>query len=375
MNSAKTGRFPTPPGPQPHASAVFKADASACSGRWLRASRLQIFTLCLCLVLSLSGGTALAKELRILAWQGYADDDWIKEFALATGADVNVVVIGNDDEVWSNINRGGGADFDVFAVNTAQLQRYIDAGLATPFDLTHVPNQKAQLPLFRDLTKVKGVMRDGKVYGIPFCFDAMGIIYDVTKVAKPPTSIKALWDPAYSGRVLAHDGGEHNASLSALALGYPDPFHLDTTQMEAVKGRLKALKDNVLSFFTTADEALQIYLSNDVALVWANYGQQQVKSLQEAGAPIAFIIPEEGGLVWLDTWAMTRSVQDKELAEQWVNFVLQKRIGVALSERTGFGNTVAPSPNARAGDKLIYLEPAEDPAMREAIWNAIKSAP
>ena len=107
-------------------------------------------------------GPAPAKELRILAWQGYADDDWVKEFEQKTGADVKVVFIGTDDEIWAKIKGSEGQDFDLFAVNTAQLQRYIDAGLVTPYDLDKVPNQKETLPRFRDLSKVSGVMRDGK---------------------------------------------------------------------------------------------------------------------------------------------------------------------------------------------------------------------
>ena len=45
-----------------------------------------------------------ANELRVMAWQGYADDDWVKEFEQETGADVNVVFIGTDDEIWAKIN-------------------------------------------------------------------------------------------------------------------------------------------------------------------------------------------------------------------------------------------------------------------------------
>ena len=52
------------------------------------------------------------------------------------------------------------------------------------------------------------------------------------------------------------------------------------------------LKQNVLSFYTTPDEALQLYKSNDVALIWANYGQQQVKAMKDAGANIAYVNPE-----------------------------------------------------------------------------------
>src|ERR1017187_10307197 len=60
-------------------------------------------------------GPAPAKELRILAWQGYADDDWVKEFEKQTGADVKVVFIGTDDEIWAKIKGSEGQDFDLFA--------------------------------------------------------------------------------------------------------------------------------------------------------------------------------------------------------------------------------------------------------------------
>jgi putative spermidine/putrescine transport system substrate-binding protein len=322
----------------------------------------------------LASAPADAKELRVLAWQGYADDDWVKEFEKENNVDVKVVFIGSDDEIWAKIKGSEGKDFDLFAVNTAQLQRYIDVGLVTPYDMSKLPNQKAALPLFNDLTKVNGVMRDGKVYAIPFCFDSIGLIYDTDKVKPAPTSWEVMWDPKYKGKVLAYDNGEHNFSFTALTLGITNPFHLDADQFKAIKTKLIALKQNVLSFYTTADEAAQIYKNNDIALIWANYGQQQVKALKDAGAHVAYVNPKEGALAWLDTWAMTNHVQDKELAEKWVNFLLQKKIGQALSDRQGFGNTVVPSPNAAAGDKLIYLQLAEDPTKRSDLWNEIKAA-
>src|SRR6476660_1239932 len=153
-----------------------------------------------------------AKELRILAWQGYADDDWVQEFKGQCGCDVSVVFIGTDDEIWAKIKGSEGKDFDLFAVNTAQLQRYIDAGLVTHYDLDKVPNQKETLPRFCDLSKVSGVMRDGKVYAIPFAFDSIGLIYDTDKVKPAPDSMEILWDPKYKGKVLAYDNGEHNFS-------------------------------------------------------------------------------------------------------------------------------------------------------------------
>jgi putative spermidine/putrescine transport system substrate-binding protein len=322
-----------------------------------------------------SGRALAAKELRVMAWQGYADDDWVKEFEGQTGATVKVVFIGTDDEIWAKIKGSEGKDFDVFAVNTAQLQRYIEAGLTTPHDLSKLPNQKDVLPRFRDLSKVKGVMRDGKVHSIPFCFDSIGIIYDKDKVSPAPDSFEVLWDPKYKGKVLAYDNGEHNFSFTALTLGIEDPFHLSEDQMQKIKDKLVKLKQNVLSFYTTPDEALQLYKSNDVALIWANYGQQQVKAMKDAGANIAYVNPKEGALAWLDTWALTNAVRDPELAEAWVNYLLQKKIGEQLSQRTGFGNTVVESGSAGANDKLVWLDFVEDPTKRSDLWNEIKAQP
>lgn len=316
-----------------------------------------------------------ARELRVMAWQGYADDDWVKEFEAQSGATAKIVFIGTDDEIWAKIKGSEGKDFDVFAVNTAQLQRYIDGGLTTPLDLAKIPNQKHVLARFQDLSKVRGVMRDGKAHAVPFCFDSIGLIYDKDKVSPAPDSFEIFWDEKYKGKILAYDNGEHNFSFTALTMGIEDPFHLSGDQMAKIKDKLAALKKNVLSFYTTPDEALQLYKSNDVALIWANYGQQQVKAMKDAGANIEYVNPKEGALAWLDTWAMTSGVQDVDLASAWVNFLLQKKIGQQLSERTGFGNTVVETGSAGAGDRLVWLDFVEDPTKRSDLWNEIKAAP
>ncbi len=327
------------------------------------------------LAAGLWASSASAETLRVLAWEGYADPDWVKDFTKETGIDVDVVFIGSDDEIWAKIKGSEGKDFDVMAVNTAQLQRYIDADLVKPWDLSKIPNQKDVLPRFRDLSAIKGMTRDGKVYGIPFCFDSIGLIYDTDKVKPAPTSMTVLWDPQYQGKVLAYDNGEHNFSFTALTEGIENPFHLTDEQFAKIKDKLVDLKRNTLSFYTTADEAMQIYQNNDVALIWANYGQQQLKALQKVGAHVAYVAPTEGSLSWLDNWAMTSGVKDQAAAEKWVNFLLDKKIGAQLSERTGFGNTVTASANANDKDKLVWLESVEDPLKRSDLWNEIKAAP
>src|SRR4029078_6036789 len=190
------------------------------------------------------------------------------------------------------------------------------------------------LPRFQDLTTVTGVMRDGKVYAIPYAFDSIAIICAHDKVKEAPTSWNVMWDEKYAGKVLGYDNGEPNFTVTALPMGITDPFRLSPDQLRQAEEKLMKLKNNVLSFYTTADEALQLYQHNDVAIIFANYGQQQVKKMKDAGAHIGYVNPSEGAPAWLDTWAMNTGVQDKDLAEAWVNFVLQKQIGQPPAEGT-----------------------------------------
>lgn len=326
------------------------------------------------LAAALQGPVAEGRELRIMTWQGYADDDWIDEFEKAFDVDVQVVFAATDDEIWAKMRGSEGRDFDLFAVNTAQLQRYIDAGLAAPIDLNNIPNREGQLPIFRDPKQIRGLSRDGYLYGIPFAFDALGLIYDRNKVSPPPTSLDVLWDPKYKGKILAYDYGEHSISAVALLLNMRDPFHLSDEQMAEVKAKLIDLKRQVLSFYSTADEATQLYRSNDIALIWAQYGQQQVKAMQSVGANIAYINPREGALAWVDVWSISSATREKLLAEQWINFLLEKRVGEQLTVRTGYGSTTSPTEIARPNDRLIYIEPVENPTKRSDIWNEIRAA-
>ncbi len=50
--------------------------------------------------IGLMTSAAFAANLRVLAWDGYADADWVKDFTAKTGIGVDVVFIGSDDEIW-----------------------------------------------------------------------------------------------------------------------------------------------------------------------------------------------------------------------------------------------------------------------------------
>jgi putative spermidine/putrescine transport system substrate-binding protein len=317
---------------------------------------------------------AMALEtLRILTWPGYADPDLVQEFERRHNVRVEVTLVGTDDALWQRLTANKGGDFDVFAANTAELKRYIDQGISVPLDLANIPNTRQQLPRFRDLRAIPGITRGGRVYAIPYTYSEMGLIYNRRLVRQTPTSIGDMWDPRYRGRVLAYDGGTHNFTLAALLQGSKDPFRLGEEDYRQATGKLIDLRHNVLTFYSQPEEAVELFRDNPVALVFANFGSQQVKQLQQAGADIGYVIPREGALAWLDCWAVTKGVRNKKLAEAWINYTLEKPVSAALTQRQGLANTVEATPSEQQDSRIIWLEPVEDALRRSALWNRIVS--
>ncbi|GAA4011676.1 ABC transporter substrate-binding protein [Actimicrobium antarcticum] len=326
------------------------------------------------LLLMIFSGMAQAEQLlRVLAWPGYADPDMVANFEKNTGSRVEVTYINTDDELWNKVLRNDGSDFDVFAVNTAELQRYINKGLSAPLDVSAIPNQANQLARFRSTGAISGLMRGKHLYALPYTYAEMGLIYNRKLVKIPPESMAAMWDPQYRGRVLAYSGSVHNFSIAGLLNGSKNPFRLSDSELQSATMRLVQLRRNVLGFYSSPEEAVRLYQSNDVALVFANFGTQQLEALRAAGADVGYVVPKEGALAWLDCWAISSKSKAPQLALKWINYTLQADVSILLSKRHGLANTVTATSFSNSKDKLIWLEPAEDQDKRLALWTRILS--
>ena len=310
--------------------------------------------------------------LRVLAWPGYADPDLVKRFEQQHQVRVEVSFISSDEALRQKVAANGTGDVDVFAANTAEMHSFLDQGLIVPLRLENIPNRARQLPRFRDLRQVPGIGRGGQVYAVAYTYSEMGLIYDRKQFAVAPRSLEAMWDPKYQGKVLAFDTSGHNFSIVAL-LAKGNPFRIAPDQFRAAAARLVALRRNVLTFYTLPEESVELFRKHKAALMFANYGQQQLKLLRDAGADVGYVIPREGALAWLDCWAVTRGARNRQLAERWIDFMLDQEVGTALTRRQGLANTTEPGPAMLDSDKLIWLEPAEDDRRRAAYWARIMS--
>ena len=320
---------------------------------------------------SVSAGAG--ETLRVLAWPGYADADLVNVFEQRTGVKVEVTLIDTDEALWQKVSHNKGQDFDVFAVNTAELQRYIAQSLVVPIATMEMHNLSTQLPEFRNLKSIPGLVHGAEAFAIPYTYAEMGLVYDRKQIQDAPTSIRALWDPRYRGRVLLYNGGSHNFALAAQAQGLKTPFQLLEKDWPTMVHQLIALRRNALTFYTEPEESVDLFKKQGAALMLANYGSQQVELLKRAGLDVGYAIPEEGALAWLDCWAITPGAKNRPLAQAWIDYLLEPEPSNALVARQGLANTTTRTPGHRAGDRLVWLEPVEDVQRRTVLWERIMS--
>ena len=319
------------------------------------------------------GWAYAADTLRILTWPGYTDPDIVKIFEQRHGIRAEVTTIDSDLDLWKKISHNQGRDFDVFAVNTAELQRYIRQDLVVAIDRNAVPNLARQLPRFRDARAVPGIARDNKLFAVPYTYSEMGLIYDPQQFPEPPDSIAALWDTRYRGKVIAYNGGTHNFSLAAQQLNLPSPFRIEEKNWPAAVDRLIALRRNVAGFYTQPEESVALFTKRRAALMLANFGSQQLKMLKAAGVEVGYVLPKEGALAWLDCWAIARGARNPALAAAWINYMLEDQPGEMLLQRQGLANTTSESPFFKPDARIVWLDAAESEERRNLLWGRIIS--
>lgn len=340
--------------------------------RFLQSLGKRVAVMSLGLLIAVALPAQALETLRVLTWPGYADSDLVAEFEKQYKVRVEVSFVSSDDVLRQKISANKGGDFDVFAANTAEMQYYNEQKLLVPLRLFNIPNTAYQLPRFRNTQNIPGIANGGEVYAVPYTFSEMGLIYDRAQFKEAPTSLMAMWDPKYKGKILAFDASSHNFSIASLALG-EKPFYIEEKNIRAVIHQLIALRRNVLTFYTLPEESVELFRRHSAALMFANYGSQQYKMLRDSGANVGYVIPREGALAWLDCWAVTKGAKNQRLAENWINYMLDKKVSGELTRRQGLSNTIQVTTVSKDTDKIIWLEPVENDQRRAALWARIIS--
>ncbi|GLT11616.1 spermidine/putrescine ABC transporter substrate-binding protein [Sulfitobacter porphyrae] len=334
-------------------------------------------------VIALSATASLADEIRVLNWQGYGTDlTWSTDaFKEATGHEVVHEYFNSEQEMLTKLRTNPGA-YDVVMINAAFTPQAVSEGLIAPIDTSALENY-ADIPAsFAQDPKLNA---DGAVYGVPWTWGLTSFAINTQAWDETPTSILALWDDAHKGRVSIRDDAVEAMQLGALATGQDIN---DIQDMDKAAAKIAELLPNLRTFWSSENDWNQFMAAGelDAATYWSGSASRSAA----LGLPVAFVIPEEGAVGWLDGLSIPKTSEHKEAAAQFINWMIDPEFYVKWNAEGAPASASATAIEALPDDafnKAVLGDPAVtarvrfqapiDDATREKyleVWQGLKAA-
>src|SRR3984885_9267411 len=279
-------------------------------------------------------------HLNLIAWEGYAQPQWVKPFQSATGCQVSVKYAGSSSEMVSLMANGGGGQYDLVSASGDADLRLIYGGDVKPVHISLIPSWKQfhpflQSPSFNTI--------GGKHYGVSYEFGPNVLLYSKKTFPSAPTSWAVLYSKKYAGQITVPDNpiqiADAALSLSKAQpkLGITDPYELTQPQFNAAVALLKSEHPLIKKYWDIASQEISLFQSK-TTVVGAAWPYQET-TLAAAHAPVASTIPKEGATGWADTWMLATKAPDPNCAYKWMAYMSTPKI--QAEDADSYGETPA----------------------------------
>jgi len=267
------------------------------------------------------------QTLYYFTWSDYADTALLTEFEKRTGTRVVVDTFSSNEELLAKI-QSGAAGYDVVVPSDFMAGVMAKLGLLAELDLQRIPNVK----LLEE--HLQGLPFDPhQQFAIPYLWGTVGIGYDSEVFPNPPDSWEILWDPRYRGRISMLNDQREVFGMALRSMGYSLNSQ-DPLVIKQAKEKLIRQKPLVKTY--TSEHFDQLLVSGEVVLAHA-WGGPIARATRERPS-VKYVVPREGGTIWTDCLAVPKTSKRKELAMEFINYLLDVDVAVKTSTRLLFAS-------------------------------------
>lgn len=338
-------------------------------------------------------------ELHVYNWSDYIAEDTIERFQTETGIKV-VYDVYDSNEVLEAKLLAGRSGYDI-AFPTARpfADRHMKAGLYQPLD-------KAALPLYENLDKkILNTLVDidpANQHLVPYMWGTTGIGINVDKVKEilgedmPVDSWKLIFDPeivsklAACGVSLMDDPTEVFVAARAYAGQNPNDNSTASTQLAA--DTVMAARPYIRYFHSS--QYINDLANGDLCVAHGYSGdvlQAQARAQESGnGVNVAYLVPQEGAVVWTDVAVVLKDAPNPAAAHQFINFLLKPDVIAPITNYVAYANANSAAeslvdeairndpgiyPPAATREHFITLKTATDKEVRNMnrTWTRVKT--
>jgi putrescine transport system substrate-binding protein len=315
------------------------------------------------LLLTMAGmARAEGPVLNVYNWSDYIGKDTVQKFEKETGITVHYDVYDQNETLEAKLSAGHSGYDVVVPSSIPYLARMAQAHIFLKLDKSKLTNYGNLDP---KILASAAVADPGNTYGVPYMWGTTGIGYNADKVTAalganaPADSLKLLFDPENAKKLAACgisllDTPDEVFPAALAYLGRP-PLSRDEKDLERAYEVVKKIRPFIKKFHSS--QYINDLANGDLCVVLGYSGDvfQAQQRAEEAknGVNIAYAIPKEGAMLWIDQMAIPADAPHPENALKWINFILRPEIAADISNAVAYAN-----PNAKA-------TPLVDPAIRD----------
>jgi spermidine/putrescine transport system substrate-binding protein len=291
--------------------------------------------------------TKKTRTVNLAIWSGYISDEFLKEFEQTSGIKVNVSNFSSNEELLGKL-QAGGAGYDLIVPSDYMVL------IMSKLNLLSVLEHE-KIKAFGELDpKVMGKPFDpANKFSIPYGWGMTGIAVNRNIYKEPVKSWKDLFDnPKIKGNYSLLDDARETIGA---ALRYKG-FSMNSTepdQLKKAKEILAKAQKGVKAFNSDTYASL---VAGEVAMAHA-YSVDALKARAATNGKVEFVLPKEGGTLWIDCLGIPAASQNKEEAYALVNFFLEARVNASRTK------TFFASPVILGAVKLLPPELQKDPVI------------
>ncbi len=292
-------------------------------------------------------GKTSTKHVDFANWPLYMDPKHpeLKKFTADTGISVNYQEVIQEMAPWfakvqPQLKAGQSIGYDLMVItNGIQFGQFKDSGFLAPLDHAKLPNYTANAAK----SYANEAFDPGNQFSVPWTSGITGIAYDPAKVSRPITKLADLWDPAFKGKVGMFSDTQELGNFGMLALGI-DPAKSTAADWQKAADHLKEQKSSGVLRNYYDQSYIDALGKGEVWITQAWSGDVFQKNVSD-GTNLKFVIPEEGGTIWTDNFAIPVTAKSPLDAITLIDYFYKVDIAASLAE---YINYVCPVPAAQA---------------------------
>ena len=287
-------------------------------------------------------------QLNFANWPAYIDkakgeSPTLQQFEKATSIKVNYKEVINDNlsffgTIREPLANGQPTEWDLIVVTDWLIGKMARLGYLETLDHSLLGNFDANAgEIYKDPS-----YDPGNTHSVPWQSGITGIAYNPEITGRDISSVEDLFDPAFKGKVGMMTEMRDTMNLVILGNGV-NPENATIEDARAAQQKLLEQRDQGIVRQYYGNDYVQPLANGDLALTMAWSGDVLGKTLG-ANSKIKFVVPDEGGILWVDNMAIPQDATNPIDAHQMMDFVYQPDIAAQM---TAWINYISPVPAAQ----------------------------